>query len=375
LTGIETNSTITIDSAVLIDLKVNVMKIGLLTSGGDCQGLNAALRGVAKTLFNAVPYMELYGIQDGYRGLIEREWRRMELREFSGILREGGTILGTSKQSNKNMPDTDEVNTDNLNAMVQNYQNERFEALVILGGNISHETAFALSQNGVNVVTLPQTIDNDLFGTDYTFGFDSAVSKATEFIDAIHSTAAAHRRVFVIELMGNKAGWVTLFAGMAGGADVILLPEIPYSLSSVLGVIKKRNQIGKRASIIAIAEGAVTKEEAAIPQKERKPEGRSSGSRLVRVLAQRLKQDVRLLIPGHFQRGGEPTPTDRMLCTRMGVKAGELILERQYGRMISLSGTAITSVPLDEVAGKTRTIPPDCEILTQARLIGISLGE
>ena len=351
------------------------MKIGLLTSGGDCQGLNAALRGVAKTLFNAVPYMELYGIQDGYRGLIDHEWRRMELKEFSGILREGGTILGTSKQTIKTMRDIDENNTDKLNAMTQNYQNERFDALVILGGNRTQKTAFALSQNGVNVVTLPKTIDNDLFGTDYTFGFDSAVTKAAEFLDAIHSTAAAHRRIFVIELMGNKAGWVALYAGLAGGADVILLPEIPYSLGSVLGVIKKRNQLGKRSSIIAIAEGAISKEEAGLSVEERRAEGRSSGSRLVRLLTQRLKQDVRLLIPGHFQRGGEPTPTDRVLCSRLGAKAGELILRRQYGCMVALRGTTIASVPLGEVAGKTRVIPSDCEVLTQARMLGISLGE
>jgi len=351
------------------------MKIGLLTSGGDCQGLNAALRGVAKTLFNAVPYIELYGIQDGYRGLIEREWRSMELKEFSGILREGGTILGTSKQTYKTMRDADESNMDKISAMVQNYQNERFEALVILGGNRTHKTAYALSQSSVNVVTMPKTIDNDLYGTDYTFGFDSAVSKAAEFLDAIHSTAAAHRRIFVIELMGNNAGWVTLYAGLAGGADVILLPEIPYSLGSVLATIKKRNQLGKRSSIIAIAEGALSKEEAAMSAQERKAEGRSSGSRLVRALSLRLKQDVRLLIPGHFQRGGEPTPTDRVLCSRFGVKAGELILRRQYGCMVALKGTSIGSVPLSEVAGKTRTIPHDNEVLAQARFLGVSLGD
>jgi len=352
------------------------MKIGLLTGGGDCQGLNAALRGVAKTVFNAAPYIEMYGILDGYRGLIEREWRRMGLREFSGILREGGTILGTSKQPYHTMRDIDENNDniDKLTVMVRNYHNERFEALVILGGNGTHKTAYALSQKGVNLVTLPKTIDNDICGTDITFGFDSAVAKATEFLDAIHSTADAHGRIFVIELMGNKAGWVTLYAGLAGGADVILLPEIPYSQDSVLGVIRKRNRIGKRCSIIAIAEGALSKEEAAKPDGDWEKEG-SSGSRLVRMLRERLKQDVRLLIPGHFQRGGDPTPTDRVLCSRMGAKAGELILRRQYGYMVALQGTTIDAIPLSEVAGKMKTIPPDCEILTQARMLGISLGE
>jgi len=351
------------------------MKIGLLTSGGDCQGLNAALRGVAKTLFGAVPYMKLYGIQDGYRGLIEREWRRMALHEFSGILREGGTILGTSRQPFKNMQDADDNKMDKRTAMVRNYEDERFEALVILGGNGTHKTAHALSQSGVNVVTLPKTIDNDLYGTDYTFGFNSAVTKATDVLDAIHSTAASHGRIFVIELMGNKAGWVTLYAGLAGGADVILIPEIPYTLDSVLGVIEKRNQSGKNFSIIAIAEGAITKEEAAQSKKEQRPESRSSGSRLVRILTERLNQDVRLAIPGHFQRGGEPTPADRVLCTRFGAKAAELILKRKYGRMVALQGTSIVSVPLGEVAGKQKSISPDSEILTQARALGISFGE
>ena len=351
------------------------MKIGLLTSGGDCQGLNAALRGVAKTLYTAVPYVELYGIQDGFRGLIDRVWRRMGLQEFSGILREGGTILGTSKQQQKSLQNNDAKSIDKLNTMVRNYQNERFEALVMLGGNSTQKTAYALSQNGVNLVTLPKTIDNDLCGTDYTFGFNSAVAKATEFLDAIHSTAASHGRIFVIELMGNKAGWVTLHAGMAGGADVILLPEVPYSLDSVLGVIKKRNKSGKGFSIIAIAEGALSKEELAIPEDERKFEGTSSGTRLVKLLSEQLKQDVRLLIPGHYQRGGDPTAADRVLCSRMGAKAGELILKRQYGQMVALHGTSIDSVPLSEVAGKMKSIPSDSEFLIQARLLGISLGE
>jgi 6-phosphofructokinase 1 len=351
------------------------MKIGLLTSGGDCQGLNAALRGVAKTLFNAVPYVELYGIHGGFCGLIERVWRKMELKEFSGILREGGTILGTSKQPYKTIQDTDENYIDNLTTMTRNYQNERFEALVILGGNRTQKTAFMLSRNGVNVVTMPKTIDNDLYGTDYTFGFDSAVCKAAVFLDAIHTTAAAHGRIFVIELMGNKAGWVTLYAGLAGGADVILLPEIPYSLGSVLKVIDRRNKSGKRFSIIAIAEGALLKEEAEMPPDELKARGPSSGSRLANMLGERLNQDIRLLIPGHFQRGGDPTPTDRVLCLRMGAKAGELLLRRQYGRMVTLQGTSIGSIPLAEVAGKMKTIPPDCEVLDQARMLGISLGE
>ena len=248
------------------------MKIGMLTSGGDCQGLNAALRGVAKTLFAAVPDLELYGIQNGYRGLIEGIWRRMELHEFSGILREGGTILKTSRQPFKKMLEVIDNDTDKLTKMITNYKNEKFDALVILGGNGTHKTAHLLSQNGVNVVTLPKTIDNDLHGTDYTFGFDSAVAKASDVLDAVHSTADSHDRIFVVELMGNKAGWLTLYAGIAGGADVILLPEIPYDINSIINVINERYNSGKHFSIIAIAEGAITKEEAELPKKRGRTE-------------------------------------------------------------------------------------------------------
>ena len=353
----------------------DVMRIGLLTSGGDCQGLNPALRGVAKTLYGAVPDLELYGIEDGYRGLIEGKWRKMKRREFSGILCEGGTILGTSRQPFKNMRDVDENNVDRFTAMVNNYKKGKFDALVILGGNGTHKSAYELSLRGVNVITLPKTIDNDLYGTDYSFGFDSAVAKATEVIDTLHSTAASHGRIFVVELMGRRAGWVALYAGLAGGADVILLPEMPYSLESVLDVIEARNKSGKNFSIIAIAEGALTKEEAVLPKKERIIANSTPGSRLVEVLDAKLDQDVRLLIPGHFQRGGDPTPNDRVFCSRLGAKAGEMIINKKFGHMVALQGFSIGSIPLSEVAGKLRTIPPDCEVLDQARSLGISLGD
>jgi len=352
------------------------MKIGFLTSGGDCQGLNAALRGVAKTLFGAVPYVEIYGIHDGYTGLINRNWRKMEQHEFSGILREGGTILGTSRQPFKTMRKTDDDKIpDKLTTIVKNCHRECFDALVILGGNGTHKTAYALSQSGINIVTLPKTIDNDLSGTDYSFGFDSAVSKAAYVLDTLHSTAASHGRIFVCELMGRKAGWVALHAGLAGGADVILLPEIPYSLDSVLEVIEKRNHSGKNFSIIAIAEGAIKKELVGHHKGERKAGDVSPGMQLVRDLEERLVQDVRLTIPGHFQRGGEPTAHDRVFCSRLGAMAAELVLKRQFGHMVALQGDSIVAVPLSEVAGKLRTIPHDNELLKQARLLGISLGD
>ena len=350
------------------------MKVGLLTSGGDCQGLNAAMRGVAKTLFGCVPDIELYGIFDGYRGLIEGDWCRMEPLEFSGILRQGGTILGASRQPFKKMREVNDDGTDKLSMMLENYQKGCFDALVILGGNGTHKTAHLLSQSGVNIVTLPKTIDNDVYGTDLSFGFDSAVDKATSVIDSIHTTAAAHGRVFVVELMGHKVGWITLYAGIAGGADIILIPEIPYDIENVLEVIEKRNQSGKNFSIVAIAEGALTKKEAATPKNERKNEALTAGSKLAAVLSERLEQDVRAVIPGHFQRGGEPTPTDRLLCSRLGAKAGEFISKRQFGCMVALRGNDIVAVPLFETAGKQKSIPVDSEMLHHAKLLGISLG-
>ncbi len=350
------------------------MKVGLLTSGGDCQGLNAVLRGVAKTLFGCIPDLELIGIIDGYRGLIEGEWRKMGPGEFSGILRQGGTILGTSRQPFKEMQTPNENNTNKLDMMLKNYKKHHFDALVIIGGNGTHKTAHLLSENGANVVTIPKTIDNDVYGTDLTFGFDSAVEKATYVIDAIHTTAASHGRVFVIELMGHKVGWITLCAGIAGGADVILIPEIPYDLDHVIKAIEHRNRQGKNFSIIAIAEGALTRDEAALSKKERNNLFLSPGHRLANVLTERLDQDVRTIIPGHFQRGGDPTSTDRLLCSRFGAMAGELVKKKMFGNMVALRGSEIVAVPLCEVAGKLKNIPADSQFLRQAELLGISMG-
>lgn len=351
------------------------MKVGLLTSGGDCQGLNAVLRGVAKTLYGSIRNLELYGIADGYRGLIEGEWRKMEPDEFSGILRLGGTILGTSRQPFKEMQTLNENNTSKLNMMMLNYKQFGFDALVILGGNGTHKTAHLLSQNGANVVTIPKTIDNDVYGTDLTFGFDSALERATYVIDAIHTTAASHGRIFVIELMGHKAGWITLCAGIAGGADVILIPEIPYDPEQVVKSIETRNRQGKNFSIIAIAEGAVTKNEKATRKKDRNDLSASPGNRLAKVLSERMEQDVRAIVPGHLQRGGDPTSTDRLLCSRFGAMAGELFEKGLFGNMVALKGPDIVAVPLSEVAGKLKTIPPDSQIIRQAKQLGISLGE
>lgn len=356
------------------------MKIAILTSGGDCQGLNPALRGVAKGLYHLVPDVWIYGVSDGYTGLIENNIKLMKPSDFSGILRQGGTILGTTRQPYKTMVFEEGGLTEKAEQMIENYKRNNFDALIILGGNGTQKTANLLSQNGVNVVSLPKTIDNDLYGTDYSFGFDSAVAKATSVIDAVHSTAEAHGRVFVVELMGHKVGWIAIYAGVAGGADVILIPEIPYDTENVVEVIEKRNVDGKGFTIIAIAEGAVTREENNMAKKDRKGLMNTSGSRLAEHLQaildeKEMNQEVKLVIPGYYQRGGEPTPTDRMLCSRLGAKAAELIAERKFGNMVAVNGLDIVTMPLSEVAGKLKEISPDDDMIRQAKHLGISFGD
>ena len=234
-------------------------RIGMLTSGGDCQALNAAMRGVAKTLFNAKEDVEIYGFLDGYKGLIYGKFRMLTGSDFSGILTKGGTILGSSRMPFKLMREPDENGLNKVEAMKQNYHKLQLDCLVILGGNGTHKTANLLKEEGLNIITLPKTIDNDLWGTDMTFGFQSAVNIATEAIDNIHTTAASHGRVFIIEVMGHKVGFLTLNAGMAGGADVILIPEIPYDINKVIDAIKERHDRGSRFTILAVAEGAISK--------------------------------------------------------------------------------------------------------------------
>ena len=247
-----------------------MLRIGMLTSGGDCQALNAAMRGVVKGICSGEDKVEIYGFRDGYRGLIYSEFDMLTARDFSGILTQGGTILGTSRQPFKQMRVPDESGLDKVAAMKHTYYKLNLDCLVVLGGNGTHKTANLLSQEGLNVITLPKTIDNDLWGTDMTFGFQSAVNIATETIDRIHTTASSHSRVFIVEVMGHKVGHVTLHAGIAGGADVILLPEIPYDIDQVVKVIQKRAEAGKAFTIIAVAEGAVSKEDAALTKKEYK---------------------------------------------------------------------------------------------------------
>ena len=357
-----------------------MIRIGLLTSGGDCQALNAAMRGVAKGLLNSKEDVELFGFLDGYKGLIYGKYRMLQFSDFSGILTKGGTILGSSRMPFKNMRDPDENGLDKVEAMKHNYHKLNLNCLVILGGNGTHKTANLLRQEGLNVVTLPKTIDNDLWGTDMTFGFQSAVDIATQCIDPIHTTAASHGRVFIVEVMGHKVGYLTLNAGIAGGADIILIPEIPYDIDKVIEAIDKRNKQGKRFTILAVAEGAISKEDAALSKKEykKKLEARKYPSISYEIADQiqaRSGVEVRITVPGHTQRGGSPCPYDRVLSTRLGAKAAEMIMKEEYGYMVAVKNNRIDKTPLSEVAGKLKMVEPDSGIIQEAKAIGISFGD
>lgn len=355
-------------------------RIGILTSGGDCQALNATMRGVAKSLYNMLDDVEIIGFEDGYKGLMYADYHIMKPSDFSGILTQGGTILGTSRQPFKQMRVPDENGLDKVESMKHTYRKLKLSCLVVLGGNGSQKTANLLSEEGLNVVSLPKTIDNDLWGTDMTFGFHSAVEIATNAIDCIHTTAASHGRVFIVEVMGHKVGWVTLHAGIAGGADIILLPEIPYDVDNVVRAIKSRTEAGKHFTIIAVAEGAITKEDAALPKKKLKEKQEKKGYpsvayELAEKIQNRMDQEVRITVPGHTQRGGSPCPYDRVLATRLGAAAADLILKEDYGYMVGIKNGNIRKVPLGEVAGKLKMVDPKADIIKEAKIVGISFGD
>ena len=356
-------------------------KIGFLTSGGDCQGLNAAMRGVAKSLYKEFQDdVTIYGIRDGYTGFIEGNYEVMEKGDFSGILTLGGTILGTSRQPFKKIRVIDDGSVDKVACMKESYRKMGLDCLAVMGGNGTHKTANLLSQEGLNVVSLPKTIDNDIWGTDMTFGFHSAVEVATDVIDRIHTTATSHGRVFIVEVMGHKVGWLTLYAGIAGGADVILIPEIPYQIDRVVAEIKRRSDAGKRFSIIAVAEGAMSCEEAKLTKKERKQARAampypSVSYRIADEITAKIGAEVRVTVPGHVQRGGAPCAYDRILSSRFGAAAAKLIREEQYGNMVALKNGKIVAVPLEKVAGKLKSVPKNCSEIQAAKEIGICLGE
>lgn len=357
-----------------------MLRIGLLTSGGDCQALNAAMRSVVRGLSTKRDDLEIFGFQDGYKGLIYGNYQQLTPNDFSGILTKGGTILGTSRQPFKKMHIPDENGLDKVNAMKGTYHDLGLECLVILGGNGTHKTANLLQEEGLNVVTLPKTIDNDLWGTDMTFGFQSAVDIATDTIDRIHTTAYSHSRVFIVEVMGHKVGHVTLHAGIAGGADIILIPEIPYDIDAVTNVILKRAASGKTFTILAVAEGAISKEDSLLKKKEYKAKLAdrkypSIAYELAAEIEKRTEKEIRVTVPGHTQRGGSPCAYDRIIATRVGAFAAELILEGEYGYMVAIKNGITVKVPLSEVAGRLKIVNPYSNIVKEAKRIGISFGE
>ena len=355
-------------------------RIGMLTSGGDCQALNAAMRGVAKTLYHSGEPVEIYGFLDGYQGLIHGRFRLLTYDDFTGILTKGGTFLGSSRTPFKTIQVIEKDGIDKVAAMKQNYYKLQLDGLVILGGNGTHKTANLLRQEGRNIITLPKTIDNDLWGTDMTFGFQSAVNVATEAIDCIHTTAASHGRVFIVEVMGHKVGWLTLHAGMAAGADIILIPEIPYDIDVVAKKIESRHNRGSRFTILAVAEGAISKEDAQLSKKDYKKKLMERPYPSVAYeLAEQLKAcggyDVRVTVPGHTQRGGSPCPYDRVFASRLGSEAGQMILEGVYGYMVGYQNMEMVRVPLEDVAGKLKMVDPDSSIIREAKRLGLCFGD
>ena len=357
-----------------------MLRVGFLTSGGDCQALNATMRGIAKGLYELFDEVEIYGFLEGYKGLIRGNYIKMKPADFSGIINKGGTILGSSRQPFKLMGEPTEDGLDKVKSMKDTYKKLKLDCLCVLGGNGSQKTANLLSEEGLNVIGLPKTIDNDLWGTDMTFGFQSAVDIATQTIDCIHTTAASHNRVFIVELMGHKVGWVTLHAGIAGGADIILIPEIPYDLKHVISAIQRRNEQGKHFTILAVAEGAISKEDAKLTKKQYKAKlAKRKHSTVGYELASQIEKatglEVRVTIPGHTQRGGSPVPFDRVISSRLGVAAAELIAKEDYGKMLIMKGYDVATLPLEKTAGKLKYVSPDDQIVLQAKHLGISFGD
>jgi len=371
--------------------------IGILTSGGDCPGLNAAIRGVVKAAIG-VYGIKVVGFLDGFRGLVENRTINLDDRAVSGILTQGGTILGTSRDKPNKMP-MGGKKMDMTNVAMENLEKHNIDCLVCLGGGGTQKNAYHLhNAGGVEVLTLPKTIDNDVYGTDITFGFDTAMGIATEAIDRLHTTATSHHRIIVCEIMGHNSGWLALGAGIAGGADVILIPEIPYDLKAVAKHLEKRRISGKRFSIIAVAEGAISLEEAkalAKAEADGKKKKNSSGEVVVEKnadghayhlvqepkasqIARRIQQltgvEARVTSLGHVQRGGSPSTRDRLICSLLGTATADSLAQGNYNNMIAIRGDHSEPVPLKDVAGKKKLVPKDHPWLQTAELVGTCMG-
>ena len=335
-------------------------RIGILTAGGDCPGLNAAIRGVGKTAI--VEYgMEVIGFNAGYSGLIEKDYVELKESMLSGILTLGGTILGTSRE--KPYKIVKEGDSEKPELIKQNYHELGLDALVCIGGNGTMKTANRLRAEGLNVIGIPKTIDNDVWGTDVTFGFDSALQIATEAIDRLHTTANSHQRVMIIEVMGHHAGWIALFAGMAGGGDIILIPELEYNIRSVCKKIEERYESKKPYSIVVVAEGI------------EHPKNMSAASHLSQAIQTYTGIETRETVLGYTQRGGSPSPMDRILATRYGAFAAQCIAEGCFGTMVALKNNELTTVPLEEISDKLSLVDRDYPLVQKARKMGVSFGD
>ncbi len=330
---------------------MSVKKIGVLTGGGDCPGLNPTIRAIVRKAINEG--VKIIGFKNGWKGIIDNDILSLDMGSVSGILPKGGTILGTSRTN----PYKDPKSIDKIK---KTFNANKLDALIAIGGEDTLGVANKLFKEGLNVVGVPKTIDNDLSSTDFTFGFDTAVNIATEAIDRLHTTAESHHRIMVVEIMGRHAGWIATYAGIAGGADMILIPEIPVDIDEVCATIKKRHSRGKDFSIIVVAEGAKLKEKEVLKTEKKDAFGHVLLGGISQILAQEIEgktgYETRVTVLGHIQRGGSPSAFDRVLATRYGVKAVELVLSGQYGKMAALKGNDIVAVPLEEAVGTLKTV-------------------
>lgn len=364
--------------------KNSIKRIGVLTGGGDCPGLNAVIRAIVKSAILQYGY-EVFGVYNSYEGLLLPEQiRAMSLNSVRGILPKGGTILGTSNRTNpfgvKMMVGDRVITEDHSEQVIETYHKYKLDALITIGGDGTLIVANKFAERGLSIVGVPKTIDNDLSATDYTFGFSTALETATEAIDKLHTTAESHHRVLVLELMGRDAGWIALYAGLAGGADVILIPEIPYNIESVCKCIKTRKKMGRNFSIVVVAEGVTENEgEQVYYNPDRSPVENlrlgGIGQVIARQIAEKVDMETRVIVLGHLQRGGSPDANDRVLSSRYGVAAVELVSKQQFGRMVSLRGTEIQSVTLKEATQQLKKVPVDSDVVRTARSIGISFGD
>jgi 6-phosphofructokinase 1 len=358
-------------------------RIGILTGGGDCPGLNAVIRSVAKP---AMMYFgtKVIGVEDGFEGLVEGRMHELTPKDVAGILNIGGTILGTS---NKGDPFRFPVQTENgietrdlSEQAIRHYREWELDAMVAIGGDGTMHIVDRFTDMGLNFVGVPKTIDNDLSSTDQTFGYDSALAVATEAVDRLHTTASAHHRVMVVEVMGRYAGWIALGAGLAGGADVILIPEIPFVWEKVYKAVSERGKRGKRFSIICVAEGAKPAGEGlVVKEKDAKRTDPlrlgGIGEYVAKQITENTGLETRVTVLGHLQRGGSPTPFDRILATKFGTMAVEIASEGKFGHMVSLRGSDVVAVPVKQAIMKLRTVPPDSQLVFAARAVGTSFGD